>query len=105
MAVIVAGVDPAIDEPGDPGDQGRGLATAGGSHAQDRPGRFCRGRALVRGQALEALEDGRGVRLRVGHGWIMTTRSCRRLTRCLAPFSHSVCGVANVGSLNGCGRV
>src|SRR5688572_24177121 len=47
--------DPGRDEPGDPGDQGRGLAAAGGRHAQDRTRGSGRGRALVRRQPSESF--------------------------------------------------
>ncbi len=51
------GFSPTVDEPGDPGDERRGLAGPGRGDAQDRPGRR-RGRcALVRREPREPLDE------------------------------------------------
>jgi hypothetical protein len=49
---------PGGDQPGDSGHEGRRLAAARGCDAQDRAGRSGRGRALVRREPFEAVDDG-----------------------------------------------
>src|SRR5207244_9619283 len=56
----LSGIRAAVHEPRDPGDEGRRLAAASGSHAQDGPGRGGGRRELVGCQAGEALGDRRG---------------------------------------------
>ena len=51
------GLDAAVHEPRDPGDEGRGLARSRGRDAQDRPGRRRRRCPLVRLQSPETLGD------------------------------------------------
>ena len=59
------GGDPSVDEPRDPGDEGRGLATPGGGDAQQGTGRGRGGRPLVGCEPGEPLGDGRVERVGV----------------------------------------
>src|SRR4029079_535894 len=54
------GVRAAVDEPGDPGDQGGGLAGTGGRHAEDGSWSRRGSGPLVRGSVVPGLPGGPG---------------------------------------------
>ncbi len=77
---------PAVDEPGHPRDQGRGLPGSGRRNAQDRSRGRGGGRPLVRREAAEAVHD------RLVHPRTMKRPTYRSVNRGLVQFDIARAG-------------